>query len=171
MISIVIRLHYMTSTNCGLCQGNMSWCYQVRGSSYHWAIDLYDRINLPVIPAIIEALQKEVTDRIKEIQRGQTDQKKKTRIQMKVARAEDQEARKKWVKQQAVQHTYGIDADEDEDDVDPSVIAAAREMIGGAEGNDGAILLISGRSCKCGSNTHKRISHSNCPLNPRNKGE
>jgi len=70
----------------------MSWCYKVRGSSYHWIIDLYERLNLPVIPAVIEALQKEVTDRMKEIERGQTDNKKKVRIQMKVARAEDQVA-------------------------------------------------------------------------------
>ena len=161
----------MTSTNCGVCQGNMSWCYEVRGSNYHWVIDLYDRLNLPVIPAVIEALRKEVEDRIKELKRGKTDQKKKTRIKMKVARAEDQEARKKWVKRQAVQHTYGIEVDEEDDDVDPSVIAAAREITRGAEGDDGAILVISGRSCKCGSNMHKRTSHSACPLNPRNKGE
>ena len=69
-----------------------------------------------MIPAVIEALQKEVTDRMKEIERGQTDKKKKkkkkTRNQMKVARAEDQEARKKWVKRQTVQHTYGNDEED-----------------------------------------------------------
>ena len=92
----------MTSTNCGFCQGNMSWCYKVRGPNYHWVIDLYERLNLPVIPAVIEALQKEVVDRMKEIETGKTDHKKKIRIQMKVARAGDQEARKKWVKRQAV---------------------------------------------------------------------
>ena len=27
------RLHYMTSTNAGLCHGNMTWCYEVRGLS------------------------------------------------------------------------------------------------------------------------------------------
>ncbi|KAM7437646.1 hypothetical protein ABFA07_012754 [Porites harrisoni] len=32
------RLHYVTSTNCGFCQGNMSWCFKVRGNSYHWII-------------------------------------------------------------------------------------------------------------------------------------
>ena len=161
----------MTSTNCGLCQGNMSWCYEVRGSSYHWVIDLYDRLNLIIIPAVIEALRKEVEDRMKKIQRGKTDQKKKTRIKMKVARAEDQEARKKWVKRQAVQHTYGNKVDEEDDDVDANFVAAAREITRGVEGDDGAILAISGRGCKCGSNTHKRNSHSAYPLNPRNKGE
>lgn len=37
---------------------------------------------------------------------------------MKVARAEDQEARKKWVKRQAVMHTYGGADSSDEDDRD-----------------------------------------------------
>ena len=60
---------------------------------------------------------------MKEIEKGKTDQRKKTRIQMKVARAEDQEARKKWVKQQAICHTQGNDQ---EDEVDPAVIVAAR---------------------------------------------
>lgn len=72
-----IRLHYVTSTNCGHCQSNMTWCYEVRGSTYHWVIDLYDRSELPVIPVIVEALKKEVADCMKEIQRGKMDQKKK----------------------------------------------------------------------------------------------
>ena len=60
-------------------------------------IDLYEMLNLPVIPSVIEALQKAALDRMKEIEKGKTDHRKKTRIQMKVARAEDQEARKEWV--------------------------------------------------------------------------
>ena len=148
----------------------MSWCYQVRGSSYHWVIDLYERLNLPVIPAVIDALQKAVVDRMKEIEKGKTDHKKKTRIRMKVARAEDQEARKKWVKRQAVEHTYGAEADDAhvDEDVDPDLIVAAREAIEAAESNDGATVIISGQTCRCGSKTHKRVSHSDCPLNPKN---
>ena len=150
----------------------MTWCFKVRGSSYHWIIDLYERLNLPVIPAVIEALQKEVVDCMGEINKGKTENKKRNRIQLKVARAEDQEARKKWVKQQAVQHTYGNDVDDgnaDEDDIDPALIAAARDAVGGEEGNDGAIVIISGGACRCGSKTHKRTSHSDCPLNARKK--
>ena len=58
----------------------MSWCFKVRGNSYHWIIDLYERLQLPVIPSIVQALQKEVEDRMKEIERGRTAQKKQTRI-------------------------------------------------------------------------------------------
>ena len=122
----------MASTYCGLCQGNMSWCYHVRGPSYHWVVDLYERLNLPVLSAVIEALQKEVAEQMKEVERGKTDHKKGIRIQMKVARAEDQEARKKWVKRQALQHTYGQDDDDaDEEAEDPALVEAAREAIRG----------------------------------------
>lgn len=75
----------------------MSWCYRVRGPNYHWVADLYERLNLPVLPAVAEALQKEVADRMEEVEKGKTDHKKGIRIKMKVARAEEQEARKKWV--------------------------------------------------------------------------
>ena len=73
---LFFRLHYVTSTNCGFCQGNMSWCFKVRGNSYHWIIHLYERLQLPVIPPTVQALQKEVEDRMKEIERGRTAHKK-----------------------------------------------------------------------------------------------
>lgn len=159
----------MTSTNCGLCQGNMSWCYNVRGPSYHWVVDLYECLKLPVLPAVIEALQKEVTDRMKEVEKGKTDHKKRIRIQMKVARAEEQEARKKWVKRQALQHTYGQEDNVDEEEaVDPTLIEAVEEAIRGTQDNNGDVVHISGKSCRCGSKQHKRTSHSLCRLNPKN---
>ena len=37
--------------------------------------------------------------------------------------------------------------------------------------DDGAILVITGRTCRCDSKTHKRVSHSDCPLNPKNKNQ
>jgi len=57
-----------------------------------WVADLYERLSLPVLPAVVEALQKEVADRMKEVNRGKTDHKKRIQIQMKVARAEEQES-------------------------------------------------------------------------------
>lgn len=90
----VCRLHYMASTNAGLCQGNMTWCLKARGDKYHWVIDLYDRLNLP---AITEALIKCVWDRADELAKQQTEARKQQQIKMKVARTEDQEGREKWV--------------------------------------------------------------------------
>lgn len=106
----------MASTNAGLRQGNMTWCFKVRGNNYHWVIDLYQRLNLPVIPVAVEALVKCVQDCAAELNKQQTEARKQQRIRMKVARTEDQEARKKWVKQQAVRHTYGGDSEDEGDD-------------------------------------------------------
>ena len=92
----------MVSTNAGLCQDNKTWCLKVRGDKYHWVIDLYDRLNLPVIPAITEGLMKCVRDRADKLTKQQTEAPKQQQIIMKVARTEDREGRKKWVKQQAV---------------------------------------------------------------------
>ena len=65
-----------------------------------------------------------------------------------------------------VRHTYGNDQ---EDEVDPAVIVAARAAMEEIAEDDGAILVTSGRTCRCDSKTHKRVSHSDCPLNPKNK--
>lgn len=154
----------MTLTNCGFCQGNKTWCYEAHGKSYHWIIDLYDRLQLTVIPSITQALQKEVEERMMEIEKGRTDHKKKIRVQMKVARAEEQEARKKWVKRQAVQHTYGNDDDDGDNEEDPNLVTAVRQVIGVAEQSDETLTLISGRTCKCESRQHPA-----CPLNKRSK--
>ena len=91
---------------------------------------------------------------------------------MKVAQAEDQEARKKWVKQQPVPHTYGNDQEDDdaeEDEVDPALIITAGATMEEIEEDDGALLVISGRICQCGSKTHKRVSQPDCPLKPKIK--
>ena len=83
---------------------------------------------------------------------------------MKVARAEDQEAREKWVKQQAVRHSYGQEDSGDEDD-DGNLVRDVGEMIG----NEDESTLISGRKCRCGSTTHSRTSHRSCPLNKKKR--
>lgn len=131
-------------------------------------VDLYERLKLPVLPAVVQALQKEVEDRMKEVDKGKTDHKKGIRIQMKVARAEEQEARKKWVKRQALQHSYGQNDDVDDEAVDPSLVEAAREATRGTQENNGDVVHISGKSCRSGSKQHKHTSHSSCPYNPKN---
>ena len=148
----------MTSTNCEFGLGNMSWCYQVRGKCYHWIKDLYDRLKLPVIPAIVESLQNEVVKRMKDLEKAKTDKVKKNRIKMKVARVEDQLERKKWVKKQALQHSYGNE-DDDEDNSDNDDDANKRIAVEAAK----QITKVKERKCRCGSKEHKRTSHSACP--------
>ena len=52
------RLHYITKTNIGLCQANMTWLLNKRGTNYHWLLDLFKRLNLPVLDGMEEALHK-----------------------------------------------------------------------------------------------------------------
>ena len=132
----------------------------MRGPHYHWVADLYERLNLPAIPAVVQALHKAISDRAANLEKQKTEKGKQQRVHMKVARAEDQEARRKWVKQQAVRHTYGREDSEDEDD-DGNLVRHVGQMIG----NEDELTVVSGRKCRCGSTTHSRISHRSCPLN------
>ena len=161
------RLHYMASTNAGFCQGNMTWCFKVRGPDYHWVVDLYERLKLPVVPAVVGALHKATTDRAAELEKQKSERRKQNRIRMKVARAEDQESRKKWVKQQAVRHSYGCEdsGDEDEEEVDAHLEREVSQIVGSNE----QITVISGRKCRCGSTEHSRVTHRSCPLNNKEK--
>lgn len=45
--------HYQASTNLGLIQASMTWCYKKWGPDYHCTIvDLYSRIDLLVLDRI-----------------------------------------------------------------------------------------------------------------------
>ena len=157
----------MASTNEGFCQGNMTWCFKVRGPDYHWVVDLYERLNLPVVPAVVEALHKATVDRAAELEKQKSEKRKQNRIRMKVARAEDQESQKKWVKQQAVRHSYGREdsGDEDEGEVDAGLEREVSQMVG----SNKQITVISERKCRCGSTEHSRVTHRSCPLNNKEK--
>lgn len=91
---------------------------------------------------------------------------------MKVVSAEDQAARKKWVKRQAVEHTYGGDDEGEDDDEDIANADGIQETScksSEATEPDCEITVISGKTCKCGQTNHRRTSHSKCPLNKKNK--
>ena len=36
-----------------------------------------------------------------------------------------------------------------------------------SEKADGVDIVVGGKKCKCGSTTHQRISHRECPLNKK----
>ena len=52
------RVHYIVSTNLGLLQSNMSWLSKKHGQSYHWILDLFSRMKLPVFDGMLGALEK-----------------------------------------------------------------------------------------------------------------
>lgn len=52
-----VNLHqkrYAASTNLGLIQATMTWCYKKKGPEYHWIEDLYSRLGLPLLDGIQE---------------------------------------------------------------------------------------------------------------------
>ena len=46
--------HYQASANLGLIQSNMTWLHKVKGPQYHWIVDLYSPLGLPVLSGIRE---------------------------------------------------------------------------------------------------------------------
>ena len=99
---------------------------------------------------------------MKELEK-KTDQAKQKRVSHKIVRSEDQEEQKKWVKRQAILHTYGAEDEDDGSEEDRTLIQEAERIMGGEETE-----IVSGRKCRCGSTTHLRISSHLCPLNKNN---
>ena len=95
-------------------------------------------LNLAIIPEVAEALIKCVRDRAAELAKEQTEARKQQRIEMKVARTEDQEVRKMWVKQQAVRHSYGEGESEEDGDDDGQLVAEVDEILG----NEDELLVV-----------------------------
>ena len=53
------RLHYMLSTNLGLLQANQRWAIGKFGITYHWIIQLYERLSLPIGPSLLRNIENE----------------------------------------------------------------------------------------------------------------
>ena len=98
-----------------------------------------------------------------ELEKKKTDEAKQKRVSHKIARSEDQEERKKWVKRQAILHTYGVEDEGDGSEEDRTLVQEAEHIMGGEE-----TMMVSGRKCRCGSTTHLRTSSHLCPLNKNN---
>ena len=50
------RLAYITRTNTGLLQANMTRM-QARNPGYHWYLEMFKRLNLPVTEGITKAVE------------------------------------------------------------------------------------------------------------------
>lgn len=48
------RLHYQASTNLGLIQACMTYLFTRKGSGYHWMLDLFERMGLPLFDGMKE---------------------------------------------------------------------------------------------------------------------
>ena len=77
----------------------------------------------------------------------------------------EQEVRKQWLQEQETSHGYSNDDELDfeahDDDVQGGSDLLSQTTV---TGPDGASVVTSKKTCKCGSTKHLRTSHSDCPL-------
>ena len=143
------RLHYHVSTNLGLLQANLTYMHAKLGTSYHWIPELYRRMHLPVFEGVVEALEKHSVKRKRKLVMAKTTPAKKRRVLSKRNRILEGHERKKWSREHG-RDTYGGSHHE------------SRSDCGEGEPGDKP-------KCACGSTTHKRSSHRDCPFNKRSR--
>ena len=91
-----------------------------------------------------------------QLKRAQTEASKQQKMQHKRARQEEQEERKRWVKQQAVRHGYGNKWE----DYLPDDGGASPDD----SGQGTSTLVVSNVTCsKCGGSDDRRSSSRLCP--------
>ena len=101
------RLHYVVSTELALLQSNMTYLlYEKCGPQYHWVIELFRLLKLPVFDGVHVALEAFNQQRKAELDRKKTDSFKHKRIELKVERTLDSHRRKEWSKKHG-HDTYG----------------------------------------------------------------
>ena len=128
-----------------------------KGPSYHWLLDLFKHLNLPVLDGVQEALHKSNERQMTALRNAQTEKAKRYRLRHKSTRLEEQEERKRWVKQQSISHSYG----ECEDDL-PDDGADAPDDCGPS---NAATLVVTNSKCsKCGGTDHRRPTNKLCPF-------
>ena len=104
-----------------------------------------------------EYLQHENKSWMQALLKQKTEEAKEKRIAHKAKRASNLDSRKKWVKQQAIRHTYGSD-DEEEDDKTSS------KRVESSDFDQNVFTSNKAKACKCGSTTHLCTTHSQCHL-------
>eukprot|EP00118_Oscarella_pearsei_P012155 m.86980 g.86980 ORF g.86980 m.86980 type:complete len:178 (+) comp36522_c0_seq1:1660-2193(+) len=159
------RLHYQTSTNLGLLQANTTWIYKKLGPEFSWIVELHKRMGLPVYKSVAEHCRKAREKRHAVLEKKKTAEAKAKRIERKCAIQEDHQARIEYGARQKVKHTYGRD-----DDTPRQKGGKRKEMPssatqeGAAEEHGEQARPPTKKPCRCGSLTHFRTSHKDCPM-------
>ena len=125
----------------GLLQANVSRMAERRGPKYHWTLELFRRLGLPVTDDMQAAVEHTLKRRSRDQQRKATEKGKKRRISLKISRAERHEARKAWVRAQAITHTYGSDSSEDDQATEARAVPVQTQS-------------VTAKACRCGSSAH-----------------
>ena len=154
------RLHYQLSTNLGLLQANLTYMHAKLGTSYHWLPELYKRMKLPVFEGMVEALEKHSERRKRKLVLAKTTPEKKRRIELKKKRVKEGRERSRWSKEHGHDTYFG---GSDEDKVcDSSDGVNQKKGKGSARGKGKP--RGQGKCAACGSSTHLRSSHRECPF-------
>ena len=166
------NIHYVCSTNMGLLQANMTWLGNKHGLSYHWLLDLYKRLKLPILDGMAEALLQANQTRAKNLENKKSREARERRSHWKKKRAEEGELRKRWSRSQRIQHTYGSDEEEEGPVGGHPKARSASVATKPGRPKKAAVTTastsgtcVSRNKCKCGATDHKNTSHRNCPLN------
>ena len=83
----------MLSTKLALLQ---TYMYQKCEPQYHWAVELFDRLKLPVFEGVQAALEAFNEQRKLNLDCEKTDSSKWRRVQLKTERTVDVQRRKVW---------------------------------------------------------------------------
>ena len=150
------RLHYHVATNLALLQANMTHEYDQQGAAYHWKMDLLQRLNLPVYDGVPEVLKKLNETRKKALDAMKSSKAKKRRVELKTLRTQEAQQRKVWSKKHG-HDTYG----DDEEDVIEEEVKPSKERVKEK-------TAIKKPCNRCGSTTHSRSTHRDCPYNKKN---
>ena len=112
------RLHYTLSTELALLQSNMTYLNRKHGPQYHWVVELFRRLKLPVYDGVHRALEEFNELRMEKLEYAKTEKSKKKRVMLKVKRTKDAQCRKEWSKKHG-HDTYGDDEDSDTAELKP----------------------------------------------------
>ena len=128
-----------------------------QGPVFHWKLDLFQQLNLPVYDGVRESLERLNHRRKKALDQIKTTRARKRRVQLKTLRSQEAQQRKLWSKQHG-QDTYG---DEEE-------LTDEEGAVESSKGNKKE--KTAKKPCnRCGSKTHSRSTHRDCPYNKKNK--
>lgn len=67
----------------------MTWCFENRGKDYHWIVDLYEHLHLPILPAVVNALKKAAEEWMDNLLKKKSDESKRKRISNETPRSQD----------------------------------------------------------------------------------
>ena len=128
----------------------MTYMYRKRGPQYHWVVELFRRLKLPVYDGVHRALEEFNELRMEKLRYAKTEESKKRRIILKIVRTKHAQRRKEWSRKHG-HDTYG-----DEEDSDTAELKSKEKK----KSNNGQ-RMVEGQ-CKCGSTTHG--PHTSCAL-------